>query len=158
MIDRRSVLAAAASLGLSALGLPLRALGAVSGLKLGKPQPFSFDALVQEMQQQAATAYVPEKSLPQGVLDRIGYDEHGKLKFNPDYALFRDGPGQYPVTFFALGKYFRTPVHMFVLSAAGEAANAAQQSGAGVAERRRVLGLPIAGKPAGQCPKPRLAQ
>jgi periplasmic glucans biosynthesis protein len=127
MIDRRSVLAAAASsLALSALGLPLRALAAVSGLKLGKSQPFSFDALVQEMQQQAATAYVPEKSLPQGVLDRIGYDEHGKLKFNPDYALFRDGPGQYPVTFFALGKYFRTPVHMFVLSAAGEAANASE--------------------------------
>jgi periplasmic glucans biosynthesis protein len=127
MIDRRSVLAAAASsLALSALGLPLRALAAVSGLKLGKPQPFSFDALVQEMQQQATTAYVPEKSLPQGVLDRIGYDEHGKLKFNPDYALFRDGPGQYPVTFFALGKYFRTPVHMFVLSAGGEAANASE--------------------------------
>src|ERR1700723_3654681 len=124
MIDRRSVLAAAASsLALSAMGLPLRALGAVSGLKLGKPQPFSFEALAQEMRQQATTAYLPEKSLPQGVLDRIGYDEHGKLKFNPDYALFRDGPGQYPVTFFALGKYFRPPVHMFVLSAAGGARN-----------------------------------
>ena len=125
MIDRRSVLFGAASLTLSALGLPLRALGAVSGLKLGKPQPFSFDDLVKEMQQRATTAYVPERSLPQGVLDRIGYDEHGKLKFSSDRALFRDGPGQYPVTFFALGKYFRTPVHMFVLSA-GEGANASE--------------------------------
>ena len=61
------------------------------------------------MQQRATTAYVPDKSLPQGVLDRIGYDEHGKLKFSPEHALFLDGPGQYPVTFFALGKYFRTP-------------------------------------------------
>src|SRR6202453_5249850 len=105
MIDRRSVLAAAvSSLALSALGLPLRALAAVSGLKLGKPQPFSFEGLVKEMQQQATTAYVRDNSLPQGVLDRIGYDEHGKLKFNPEYALFLDGPGQYPVTFFALGK------------------------------------------------------
>src|SRR5580658_6891220 len=117
MIDRRSVLTVAVtSLALSALGIPLRGLGAASGLKLGKPQPFSFDGLVKEMQQRATTAYEADQSLPQGVLDRIGYDEHGKLKFNPDDALFLDGPGPYPVTFFALGKYFRTPVHMFVLS------------------------------------------
>src|SRR6202789_1730682 len=127
MIDRRSLLtAAASSFVLSALGLPLRALAAVSGLKLGKPQPFSFEGLLKEMQQRATTAYVRDKSLPQGVLDRIGYDEHGKLKFSPEHALFLDGPGQYPVTFFALGKYFRTPVHMFVLSAAGEGANASE--------------------------------
>jgi hypothetical protein len=50
VIDRRSLLTAATSaLALSALGLPLRALGAVSGLKLGKPQPFSFDGLIKEM-------------------------------------------------------------------------------------------------------------
>lgn len=127
LIDRRSVLTgAASSLALSVFGLPLRAIAAVSGLKLGKPRPFSFDALVIEMKQQAATAYVPDNSLPQGVLDRIGYDEHDKLKFSTEDALFRDGPGQYPVTFFALGKYFRTPVHMFVLSAAGQAANASE--------------------------------
>jgi periplasmic glucans biosynthesis protein len=126
VIDRRSVLtAAASSLALSALGLPLRALAA-AGLKLGKPQPFSFDRLVKEMQQRATTAYVRDNSLPQGVLDRIGYDEHGKLKFSPEHALFLDGPGQYPVTFFALGKYFRAPVHMFVLSAAGDGANASE--------------------------------
>jgi len=126
VIDRRSLLAAAASsLALSALGLPLRALAA-AGLKLGKPLPFSFDGLAKEMQQRATTAYVRDQSLPQGVLDRIGYDEHGKLKFSPDYALFLDGPGQYPVTFFALGKYFRTPVHMFVLSAAGDGASASE--------------------------------
>lgn len=125
MIDRRSLLAAAASsLALSALAAPLRALAAASGLKLGKSEPFSFERLVNEMQQQAATAYVRDKSMPPGVLDRIGYDEHGKIKFDPEDALFLDGPGQYPVTFFALGKYFRVPVHMFVLSGAGEAANA----------------------------------
>src|SRR5258708_21189243 len=103
MIDRRSVLTAAAStLALSALGLPLRALAAVSGLKLGKPRPFSFDGLVKEMQQRATTAYVRDNSLPQGGLDRIGYDEHGKLKFSPEHALFLDGPEQYPATFFRL--------------------------------------------------------
>src|SRR5258708_9196119 len=127
MIDRRSVLtAAASSLALSALGLPLRALAAVSGLKLGKPQPFSFDGLVKEMQQRATTAYVRDNSLPQGVLDRIGYDEHGKLKFSPEHALFLDGSGQYPGTFLALCKYFTAPGHMLVLSPPVEGANASE--------------------------------
>ena len=117
MIDRRSVLAAAsASIALSALGLSPRAFAAAA-LKLGKPQPFSFDALSKEMQERAAHPYVRENSLPQQVLDRIDYEAHGKLKFNTDYALFRDGPGEFPVTFFHLGKFFRTPVHMYVLAA-----------------------------------------
>jgi len=119
MIDRRSVLAAAsASIALSALGLSPKAFAA-AGLKLGKPQPFSFDALAKEMQARAAHPYVRENSLPQEVLDRIDYEAHGKIKFNTDYALFRDGPGVFPVTFFHLGKFFRTPVHMYVLAASG---------------------------------------
>lgn len=124
MIDRRSVLAAAsASIALSALGLPARSLAA-AGLKLGKAQPFSFDTLAREMQARASRPYVRESLLPDAVLDRIDYEAHGKLKFDTDYALFRDGPvrgaapGQFPVTFFHLGKFFRTPVHMYVLAGA----------------------------------------
>ena len=132
MIDRRSLLTAAAStfvastFGLSALGLPLGASAAAGGLKLGKPQPFSFDALVKEMQARAAQPYAQQNSLPQSVLERIDYAEHGKLRFNTDFALFRNGPGDYPLTFFHLGKYFRAPVHMYVLSAAGPGATAAE--------------------------------
>ena len=73
------------------------------------------------MQTRAGHAYARESSLPQAVLDRIDYEEHGKIRFNTDFALFRDGPGQYPVTFFHLGKLFRVPVHMYVLSAATNA-------------------------------------
>ena len=132
MIDRRSLLTAAAStlaastFGLSALGLPLGVSAAAGGLKLGKPQPFSFDALIKEMQARAAQPYAQQNSLPQSVLERIDYAEHGKIKFNTDFALFRNGPGDYPVTFFHLGKYFRAPVHMYVLSAAGPDATAAE--------------------------------
>src|SRR3954470_18924593 len=99
MIDRRALLTAAAStltastFGLAALGLPLRASAAATGLKLGKPQPFSFDALVKEMQSRASQPFARQGSLPQSVLDRIDYAEHGKIKFNTDFALFRDGPG-----------------------------------------------------------------
>jgi periplasmic glucans biosynthesis protein len=119
MINRRYVLAAAsASIALSTLGLPSRAIAA-AGLKLGKPQPFSFDALTKEMQARAAHPYEPPSSLPQDVLDSIDYEAHGKIKFDTDYALFRDGPGEFPVTFFHLGKFFRTPVHMYVLAPSG---------------------------------------
>lgn len=115
MIDRRTVLAAAsASIALSALGLPLPAFAA-SKLKLGKPQPFSFDELTKEMQGRSTRPYARESSLPNEVLDSIDYETLGKVKFDATYALFRDGPGQYPVTFFHLGKFSRTPVHMYLL-------------------------------------------
>src|SRR3954451_16381420 len=126
MIDRRSVLTAAAAtfaaptFALAALGLPLRASAAAGGLKLGKPQPFSFDALIKEMQSRASQAYTQRNSLPQSVLDRIDYAEHGRISFNTDFALFRNGPGEFPVTFFHLGKYFRAPVHLYVLSAGAQ--------------------------------------
>jgi glucans biosynthesis protein len=127
MIDRRFFLGAAAStLAVSSLGHPLRAIAASAGLKLGKSQPFSFDGLTQEMQARVTREFVRESSLPQQVLDRIDYEEHGKIKFNTDYALFRDGPGQFPVTFFHLGKLFRTPVHMYVLAPAAKASVATE--------------------------------
>jgi periplasmic glucans biosynthesis protein len=116
MIDRRSVLAAAsASAAFAALSPPLRALAA-SALELGNPQPFSFDALTREMQLLAARDYAPPSHPPQQVLDRIDYEALGKIKFNTDHALFRDGPGRFPVTFFQLGHLFPTPVHMYVLA------------------------------------------
>ena len=119
MIDRRSVLTAAvSSVAWSVLGLPLRAIAATSGLELGKPQPFSFDTLSKEMQSRATQPYAQPNSLPQAVLERIDYEEHGRIRFNSDYALFHDGPGEFPVTFFHLGKYFRTAVQMYVLAPA----------------------------------------
>jgi periplasmic glucans biosynthesis protein len=115
MPNRRSVLkGVGASLAASALSVP--AAPAASGLRLGPPAAFSFDALAREAETRAARAYEIAKPLPQAVLDRIDYDAWGSIKFKPDYALFRDGPGLYPVTFFHLGHFFQTPVHMYVLS------------------------------------------
>ncbi|MGH8637300.1 MAG: glucan biosynthesis protein, partial [Burkholderiales bacterium] len=86
--------------------------------KLAQPRPFSFEQLVAFAKSQAAKAYVTDNTLPADVLQRIDYDAHGKIKFNPDNALFRDGPGQFPITFFHLGRYFQTPVHMYVIEPA----------------------------------------
>ena len=123
MIDRRSLLAAlTSSLALPILGFPSESPGAAAALRMGKSQPFSFDALVQEMRLLAQRPFVRESTLPQSVLESIDYEQHGKIKFNTDHALFRDGPGEYPVTFFHLGKYFRTPVRMYAVAPNGQAA------------------------------------
>ncbi|MDM0011903.1 glucan biosynthesis protein D [Variovorax sp. J22P168] len=121
MIDRRSLLGATgASLALAALGLPADALAA-QGLQLGRPAPFSFDRLVALSRTLAASPYLADRSLPADVLQRIDYDAHGRIRFDTDHALFRNGPGPFPVSFFHLGRFFPVPVHMFVLeSAAGD--------------------------------------
>jgi hypothetical protein len=115
MLDRRSFLAAGgAAAALAALGLPQEALAA-NGLQLSQPTPFSFDALVAQAKSLAAKPYVAAVPLAPEVLERIDYDAHGKIKFDPANALFRDGPGAFPVTFFHLGRFFQTPVRMHVL-------------------------------------------
>jgi len=119
MIDRRSVLSAGgASLALAALGLPAEALAA-SGLQFGQPAPFSFDRLIALAKSLGTKPQVADSSLPADVLQRIDYDAHGKIRFDTGHALFRDGPGQFPVTFFHLGRYFPVPVHMHLLENAG---------------------------------------
>lgn len=119
MMDRRSLLAAGgASLALAALGLPAEALAA-NGLQLSRPAPFSFERLVALSKSLAAKPYAADNSLPPDVLQRIDYDAHGKIRFDTGNALFRDGPGPFPVTFFHLGRYFPAPVHMYVLESAG---------------------------------------
>ncbi|MFP8966023.1 glucan biosynthesis protein [Pokkaliibacter sp. CJK22405] len=115
MMNRRAFMGAAgATLGLSALGLPASSL-ADAGLKFGKAMPFSFEALQAHAQELAGRPYTQESNLPKEVLERIDYDAHGKIIYDTDKALFRDGPGQFPVTFFHLGRYFQTPVHMYLL-------------------------------------------
>ena len=115
MLDRRSFLAAGgAAAALAALGLPEEALAA-NGLKLSQPSPFSFDRLVAQAKRLAGQPYAAATPLAPEVLEKIDYDAHGKIKFDPANALFRDGPGAFPVTFFHLGRFFQTPVRMHVL-------------------------------------------
>ena len=68
----------------------------------------------------AARPYVPPPQPAPDVVRRIDYDAHGKLRFRPEYALFGDGPGVYPVTFQFLGGFFPKSVRMHVVEG-GEA-------------------------------------
>ena len=100
------------------MGVPAPSLAA-SGPTLAPPAPFSFDALTREVQARAASPYVAPARLPQPILDRIDYEALGKIHFDPACALFREGPGPYPVTFFHMGKFAPTVVRMYTLSGAG---------------------------------------
>lgn len=115
--DRRRFLTSAATLAASA-ALPgglRQAVAATPGLKLGAPDPFSFDILKALARKRAGEAYTPpQKPAPQ-IVDRIDYDAWGKVTFDPDHALFADGPGPFPVTFFHLGKFFPKSIEMNVV-------------------------------------------
>eukprot|EP01042_Synura_sphagnicola_P012452 gene12452-15846_t len=109
MINRRTFISsAAATAALAALGLPAEAFAA-NRLKLGQAAPFSFETLIAQVRAMATAPYQAQSKPPAEILDKIDYEAHGKIKFNTDAALFADGPGQFPVTFFHLGRYFQAP-------------------------------------------------
>src|ERR1044072_4257503 len=115
MFDRRQFLQfATATAGLAAAGFSAPAL-AQQGLRYGAPAPFSFAELKMRAQAMAKAAYVPPKAPSPEVLNRIDYDAHGKIRFKTDLALWANGPSEFPVTFFHMGRYFQKPVHMFVV-------------------------------------------
>ena len=124
MIDRRTfIVSAGATATLAALGI--RSSGAAApALKLGDSNPFSFDSLISRAKESASRPYVEPQGPPGDILNKIDYDAHGKISYNPEYALFANGPGLYPITFFHLGLFFRTPVRMHVVenAASGSAA------------------------------------
>lgn len=118
-LSRREFLFTAAAL--ATLAATAASPATAAALRLGRAQKFSFEALRDRARAMAGARYQPPKQPPRKVLDQINYDAHGKLCFNPNDALFADGPGRYPVTFFAMGRYFQTPVRMHVVDAHGEA-------------------------------------
>jgi periplasmic glucans biosynthesis protein len=115
MIDRRTfIVSAGATATLTALGIRSSAASA-SALKLGDSNPFSFDLLIGRAKELASRPYNEAEGPPGDILNKIDYDAHGKISYKPEYALFANGPGIYPITFFHLGLFFRTPVRMHVV-------------------------------------------
>ena len=120
-IPRRTALVTAASLG----SLPLlsrlpAAFAADPGLRFGDPEPFSFELLIERARTMATRPYAPPPQPAPEIVQKLDYDAHGKLRFRPEYALFGDGPGIYPVTFQFLGGFFPKTVRMHAVEG-GEA-------------------------------------
>jgi len=111
-LDRRVLLKAAAICGPLA-GMARQAQAA--GLKLGPAGPFSFDGLKALARQMAGEPYTgPVRPAPE-IVRKIDYETWGKIKFNMDHALFAEGPGRFPVSFFHLGKFFQRAVRVHVV-------------------------------------------
>ena len=115
MLDRRTFLiSAGATAVLAGLGFRSSSIAA-SVLKFQGGQSFSFDALIHRAQDMAHQDYVSPPAPPKEVLDKIDYDARGRIRFDTDSALFANGPGVYPITFFLLGGLYRLPVRIFVV-------------------------------------------
>lgn len=117
MINRRALLRLAAATAFTSpvLGGAGRLFAAEHGLKFGPRQPFSFDGLAAHAERLASRAYQPPPRPAPEVVQRLTYAELGKIRFDPDNALYADGSGSYPATFFHLGKFFPATVRMFAV-------------------------------------------
>src|SRR5262249_54519011 len=85
-------------------------------LRLGEPAAFSFDILKQTARRIASAPYAPPPLPSQEIVDKIVYETWGKIAFDTNYALFAEGPGRFPVSFFHLGKFFPKPVAMHAVN------------------------------------------
>jgi glucans biosynthesis protein len=115
MLNRRQFLqTATATATLAAQGFTSRAM-AQQGLKMGASAPFSFEGLKKQAQEMARSDYVAPPSPSPDILYQIDYDAHGKIRFKTDLALWANGPSEFPVTFFHMGRFFQKPVRMHVV-------------------------------------------
>jgi glucans biosynthesis protein len=114
-VDRRTVLKGVAATA-AAIGPVAEALGAgPDGLQFEAPVPFSYDLFRSQARDRAQAPYQPPPRPSPEVLAKINYEEWGKIKYRDAFALFADGPGPFPITFFHLGLFFQKAVGMHVV-------------------------------------------
>jgi glucans biosynthesis protein len=114
-LDRRALLKGAAA-SAAALNPLAEAFGAQSdGLQFDPSVPFTYDLFRTQARDRAHAPYVPPPRPAPEVLQKINYEEWGKIRYRDDFALFADGPGRFPVTFFHLGLFFQKAVRMHVV-------------------------------------------
>jgi glucans biosynthesis protein len=113
LTDRRLLLAA---LSASLVPAPaLRALAAPSGVRLGPPQPFTYEALAARARRMAGQPWRPPDPSLHAKVAAIDFDAVQKIRFRQDHALWRGGREPYPVGFFHLNKYSADPVALHVI-------------------------------------------
>src|SRR5579871_322523 len=114
-VDRRTLLKGAAA-SAAAMNPLAEALAAQSdGLQFDPPVPFTYELLRSQARERAHGPYIAPPRPAPDILQKINYEEWGKIRYRDDFALFADGPGRYPVTFFHLGLFFQKAVRMHVV-------------------------------------------
>lgn len=84
------------------------------GLRLGVPQPFTLDALVERARRMARAPYRPMPEFPEPWLN-MTYDEYRSIWFDGRNALWRNGEAPLQVDLFPPGLYFRHAVEISVV-------------------------------------------
>lgn len=114
---RRAFLRKATWLGLAAplIGSTPFGWAEEKTLDFAAPERFGYDLLVERARAMAEREYEPPLRPAPDVVKRIDYEEWGKIRFNPDYALDADGPGVYPATFFHLGMFFQKGIRIHAI-------------------------------------------
>lgn len=108
--DRRAFLQLLAAAGTARLIGASRPAAAAAGLKFGPPEPFSYAWLKDHARALAAKPYQSPPRPEPGIVARIDYDAHGKLRFRKQFSLYREGA--YPVSFQHVGMFFPKTVRM----------------------------------------------
>ena len=86
-----------------------------TALNFGPAKDFNYEALVQRAAELAKKDYTaPPKPMP-SVVEKIDYEAWGNIRYRPESALFAEGPGIFPATFFHVGQFFQKSVRMHVL-------------------------------------------
>ena len=86
-----------------------------TALHVGSPQKFSFDELIDRARALSKAAYEPPPRPMPSIVEKIDYEAWGNIRFRPESALFANGPGIFPATFFHVGQFFQKSVKMHVV-------------------------------------------
>ena len=114
-LDRRTLLKGAAA-SAAAMNPLAEALGAQSdGLQFDPPVPFTYDLFKTMARDRAHAPYVPRLVRRQKCCRRSITRSGGRSATATTIALFANGPGRFPVTFFHLGLFFQKAVRMHVV-------------------------------------------
>jgi periplasmic glucans biosynthesis protein len=116
MIDRRTMLIASAAMGIASR----TAAGAPPGdMHFGPEIPFSFEALTAMAKELSGRPFEKPVLRDAELIERLDFDAYQEIRFRPNLALWSHGDGPYPIELFHVGRYFKEPVRIFIVSEAG---------------------------------------
>ena len=114
-VDRRTVIKGVAVSAVAFGALGESAAQTADGLHYDDAVPFSYDLFKARARERAHGPYVaPSRPAPE-VVQKINYEEWGKITFRTQNALFADGPGKFPLSFFHLGLFFQKAIDIHVV-------------------------------------------
>jgi glucans biosynthesis protein len=113
VIDRRTLLAGAAAIGLAgtkAFAAPERAR------TFGPEGPFDFEMLIGWAKNLSLRPFRGTTVHGSKLLEGLNYDTYQQIKFRPELPLWPDDDAAYPVEPFHIGRHFDQPVRIFAVS------------------------------------------